>query len=175
MPAIEESLCQSFSQLGSEFISLIEAADLPGLGEEPKNANLKTALLNHQESDWPSIPPSSQTLVLSALWLLAGELDRSHTISQDLPCATGSYLHGIMHRREGDFGNAKYWFRKVGDHPVIAQLQNDSSIDYDDPFGFVDQCSEAFSSNGPAARKCIELQWSELSKLITFCLSTSDR
>jgi hypothetical protein len=58
------------------------------------------------------------------LWLLAGELDRSHVVSQSLETDEGSYWHGIMHRREGDFWNSKYWFRKVGRHPVMEQLAN---------------------------------------------------
>ena len=44
----------------------------------------------------------------SGLWLYVDELDRSHRISQQIPDATGSFWHGIMHRREGDFGNSHY-------------------------------------------------------------------
>jgi len=54
----------------------------------------------------------------AALWLYADELDRSHTISQSLHTATGSFLHGIMHRREGDFGNSLYWLAQARHHPV---------------------------------------------------------
>ena len=60
--------------------------------------------------------------LLAGLWLLAGDLDRSHTFSQSLETPTGSYWHGIMHRRERDFGNAKYWFRRVGQHPIHEPL-----------------------------------------------------
>jgi len=59
----------------------------------------------------------------SGLWLAHNFLDESHTLSQSIETTTGSYWHGIMHRREGDFSNAKYWFRKVGQHPVFAPLQ----------------------------------------------------
>lgn len=59
---------------------------------------------------------------LAGLWLGFNFLDESHTISQDLPSATGSYWHGIMHRREPDYGNAKYWFHRVGEHPVFELL-----------------------------------------------------
>lgn len=58
----------------------------------------------------------------SGLWLLYDFLDESHTISQDVPTIDGSYWHGIMHRREPDYGNAKYWFRRVPRHPVYAVL-----------------------------------------------------
>jgi hypothetical protein len=53
---------------------------------------------------------------------LAGDIERSHSISQNIENLEGSFLHGMMHRREGDFSNAKYWFRRVGNHPVIEQL-----------------------------------------------------
>src|SRR5262245_3188989 len=47
---------------------------------------------------------------LSALWLWHDFLDESHQISQDIDTVSGSYWHAIMHRREPDYGNAKYWF-----------------------------------------------------------------
>src|SRR5262245_25063275 len=47
---------------------------------------------------------------LAGLWLLANDLNASHRISQELETPEGSYWHAVMHRREGDYGNAKYWF-----------------------------------------------------------------
>src|SRR5262245_19277607 len=67
-------------------------------------------------------PPADADMAaccLSGVWLLHDFLDESHTISQSIDTPTGSYWHAIMHRREGDFSNAKYWFRRVGDHPVL--------------------------------------------------------
>jgi hypothetical protein len=59
---------------------------------------------------------------LSGLWLAHNFLDESHAVSQEIHTAEGSYWHGIMHRREGDFSNSKYWFRRVGTHPVFEPL-----------------------------------------------------
>jgi hypothetical protein len=59
---------------------------------------------------------------LAGLWLRGDFLDESHRISQDLENPTGSYWHGIMHRREPDYDNSKYWFRRVGAHPVFGAL-----------------------------------------------------
>ena len=53
-------------------------------------------------------------------------LTESHEVSQSIEGAgrnrCGDYWHAIMHRREGDFGNAKYWFRQVGTHLIQGQL-----------------------------------------------------
>lgn len=50
-------------------------------------------------------------------------LAASHEQSQALADAEGSYLHGMMHRREGDYGNAKYWFHRAGSPRIAATLR----------------------------------------------------
>ena len=67
-------------------------------------------------------PLASNPAIQAGLWLYVDELDRSHEISQDLIDPTGSYWHGIMHRREGDFSNSHYWFNRAGKHPAMALL-----------------------------------------------------
>jgi hypothetical protein len=62
--------------------------------------------------------------VKAGLLLWNDDLNRSHTIAQDLDDEHGAYLHGVMHRREPDYSNAKYWFRRVGAHPLFPQLRS---------------------------------------------------
>lgn len=68
----------------------------------------------------------------AGLWLYVDDLDSSHNISQSLNGATGAYWHGIMHRREGDFGNSHYWMRQTRSHPLRRthpELDPDALID----------------------------------------------
>ena len=60
--------------------------------------------------------------VLAGLWLYHDFLDESHAISQDLHSPDGSFWHAIMHRREGDFANAKYWYARCRHHPAFAAI-----------------------------------------------------
>ena len=60
--------------------------------------------------------------VKAGLLLWNDDLDGCHKIAQDLSDEFGAYLHGVMHRREPDYGNSKYWFRRVGDHPLFPQI-----------------------------------------------------
>lgn len=60
--------------------------------------------------------------VLAGLWLWQDYLDESHELCQIIETPSGSYWHAILHRREGDFGNAKYWFARAGAHPAIASF-----------------------------------------------------
>lgn len=96
----------------------------------------------------------------AGLWLYVDELDRSHRVSQDLEDATGSYWHGIMHRREGDFSNSRYWFHKAGKHPAMAMLPN-----YDG-HRLVDDAEKAYPES-PAA--LVERQRAEWANLFAWC------
>lgn len=108
---------------------------------------------------------------LAGLWLLHDFLNESHSISQELHSTTGSYWHGIMHRREPDYGNAKYWFRRVGQHPVfeplLAQVRASERGFQQvpelvpllkqpswDPFLFVDLCERAARRSDQLAEAC---------------------
>lgn len=70
--------------------------------------------------------PALAQACMAGLWLWWDFLDESHTISQGLDLAEGSYWHALMHRREEDFSNAKYWFRRVGPHPVFERLADEA-------------------------------------------------
>jgi hypothetical protein len=65
---------------------------------------------------------SASLAVKAGLLLWNDDLHGCHEIAQELTDEYGAYLHGIMHRREPDYGNAKYWFRRVGEHPLFPQL-----------------------------------------------------
>jgi hypothetical protein len=60
----------------------------------------------------------------AALHLWNDSLAAAHELVEHLETPTGAALHGIMHRREGDFENAKYWFHQAGDHPAFHSLQS---------------------------------------------------
>src|SRR5689334_2723957 len=77
---------------------------------------------------------------MAGLWLYHDFLDESHAISQDLHTIEGSYWHAIMHRREPDYWNANYWFRRVGAHPIYASLCVEMNAKSWDAAGFVDLC-----------------------------------
>lgn len=70
----------------------------------------------------PAANPEEAKAVVSGLWLWHDFLDISHTISQSIETPSGSFWHAIMHRREGDFSNAKYWYRRVGMHPALKTI-----------------------------------------------------
>ncbi|MBT5708499.1 hypothetical protein N9B57_00675 [Verrucomicrobia bacterium] len=171
----------------SSFFELIRTETLPSLGPEVRSGVKESGVLlpdvdNYCESH--AISGTQRNLLRSAALLWHDDLDGSHNFSQEINSSEGSFLHGIMHRREPDSSNAKYWFRLVGNHPAFAELAEavealDSTSENQrltsslsnqgewEPFAFVDACSRAMqgkrdSSNYEFLQKVQELEFNTL-------------
>jgi hypothetical protein len=108
----------------------------------------------------------------SGLWLAFGFLDESHVISQGIDTAEGSFWHAIMHRREPDASNSKYWWRRVGEHPVFALLAGEAArLGWKswDPAAFVDECEKERGSGSERETLLREVQRAEWQRLFDWC------
>jgi hypothetical protein len=148
-------------------------------------AALELATVEAAFAQTPLADPDMARCVVAGVWLVHDFLDESHAISQNVDTPTGSFWHGVMHRREGDFSNAKYWFRRVGAHPVfealsahIAELSRDrTGFELGrrlcpggkfDPMAMVDACQAALRSGGEAVDFCRQVQQAEWELLLDY-------
>lgn len=119
---------------------------------------------------------------LSGLLLRLNRWEDSHELSQTLNTAEGSYWHGIAHRLEPDYGNASYWFRRVGRHSIFPHLQTAAVEilagqstrwtlkEQWDPFLFVQWCEEANGGNEASKVKAATaIQNAEWELLFEWC------
>jgi hypothetical protein len=101
----------------------------------------------------------------AGLWLRFEFLDESHAISQETETADFNFWHAIMHRREPDPSNSKYWWRRVGAHPVLAQLRErapEVGYTFTTPEAFVDFCERVRGSGSAeeeTAKRVQQLEW----------------
>jgi hypothetical protein len=96
-------------------------------GADSKLSTALGALSPEQLFARPVKHPDDAAAALAGLWLWLDALDDCHKIAQDLVSPTGSFWHAIMHRREGDFSNAKYWYHRCPNHHVMKMLAAVSS------------------------------------------------
>ena len=179
------------SSVQDAFLKLIATPELPRLGPESRPGTLSVAELNRALDGFfagEKVPSQQQPFLRSAALLWHDHLDASHTISQGMETRDGSWLHGIMHRREPDYSNAKYWFRRVGQHEAFPKLAERVSGLLRDggaqlsarliengewlPFAFVDECERAETSNEAALTAMLQkIQAAEFNVLVEHILS----
>jgi hypothetical protein len=105
--------------------ALLQTEELAELGPERRPSALAIPELDKRLSAATQdlrVTPALKELIRALIYLWHDHLDESHHIAQEIETADGSLLHGIMHRREPDYSNAKYWFRRVGSHPCFLAL-----------------------------------------------------
>ncbi len=161
----------------------------PGIPSEEREW-LRFQIMNRPTGKLISQPDISLETVAVRAGLLQfhDELDASHQCSQSMEGEQlADHWHGIMHRREPDDSNAKYWYRRVGKSSIFkilskhaeAVLKSSSSSDADfwrkklitssgwDSFTFIDFCSFCRNSNDQELIQAAEnIQYMEMLLLL---------
>ena len=93
----------------------------------PEQVGLRS--VTREQRDWE--------LICGGLFYAGDALDRAHSIFQEVDTPEGAYWHGMLHRREGDFSNSRYWIQRAGRVAALAGLDALS------PVLFIGKCEAA--------------------------------
>ena len=167
----------------------------PGLGQGPRPGVSPLPALNRQLDEWlarSGITGARADLLRAAILLWHDHHDTAHGIVQDSETKDGSYIHAILHRREPDYGNANYWFHRVGKHVCFTELAERASALLKakeetalarelipngnwDALAFVDACEETGHEPDSTARSSLlrELQQIEFEVLFDYLTGQS--
>jgi hypothetical protein len=145
--------------------------------------------------------PQMAACAIAGLHLWNDNFHASHNLCQGIDTQAGSYWHGLCHRREGHQGeglssnlsNARYWFRRVGEHPAFDAVYRSALGTLDgagasfrwaeeaatqlrshrrwDATVLIDWVGQADAHTLPAqAEELIsEIQWREIDLLVDWC------
>ena len=73
-----------------------------------------------------SSPPASLNTLAKALWFDGkGDWEGAHNLAQDVETNDGSWVHAYLHRKEGDVGNASYWYHRAGKKMPTVPLEDE--------------------------------------------------
>jgi hypothetical protein len=119
---------------------------------------------------------------MAGLWLYFSCFEEAHRLIEDPRTPDGVYWHAILHRQEPDDGNAAYWFRRLGKHPIFGALveqarkilaalpEAEFRVGHWDPYAFVAFCERARRQPGTIQeRAAIEIQRAEWQLLFDHC------
>ncbi|WZP00083.1 hypothetical protein EP7_001700 [Isosphaeraceae bacterium EP7] len=160
LPVLDVIAALAFEALGGE-----KSLGLPLIKGEPRRPAIAKALSEPALAAWLPNAARPARLALSAgLLQIFEEWSASHEAAQEADDLgedkVAGYWHAIAHRREPDAGNATYWFRRIGRHPVFGAMErtiatwptdepNPAPVDRLvkggewDPLGFINWCDQA--------------------------------
>ena len=145
------------------FASLLATLEPPQLGPGPRAGVQPLEPLQSAIDAAFAIQPaphSDRRAARGLILLWHDHFEAAHEIVQPVETAGASCVHAILHRREPDYSNAKYWFRRVRQHPSYEPLAKEAERILQstgtgalaskllpggkwDAFAFVDACEEA--------------------------------
>lgn len=109
----------------------------------------------------------------AGLWLRFDFLDEAHALCQRAEGDPDHDLwHAILHRREPDAWNAKYWWRSAGAHPVLAELRRrapEVGYTFTTPEAFVDFCERTRGTGTGDERTAAAVQALEWELAFAWC------
>jgi hypothetical protein len=173
--------------LADDFRALIATPDLPDLGSLPRPSRLSADELESRLGAFfaaKAVAAPLQPLLRSAALLWHDHLDPCHQLSRPIPTTDGNFLHGIMHRREGAYANAKSCFHRVGRHGAFREIARQATRSLTserqnellarlvpnglwDPFALIDICEQVAGAGEadprrPALAKVQEIEFNVL-------------
>jgi hypothetical protein len=181
-------------ELGLDAAGMVAVMAYAALGDHPDGLGLPLVrsrprlsyLEAMQESSlavlFPSASRPARLAIMAGLLQVHDYWDESHQAAQEADDlgerSVSEYWHGVAHRREPDAGNATYWFRRVGRHPLFgplgqaaASLINEPALSARlvpggvwDPFAFIALCGSA--RTGESASLARRLQRLEMILLL---------
>ena len=72
-----------------------------------------------------ALPETASELLRSLYEDRRGDWDTAHAIAQQIPGRDGSRVHAYLHRKEGDLGNANYWYSRAGESAPGSSLDEE--------------------------------------------------
>jgi hypothetical protein len=122
---------------------------------------------------------------MTGLWLYFSCFEEAHELADYCETPEGELWHAILHRQEPDSGNAAYWFRKAGRHPMYSDLAREvTKITHRfreaefragrwDPFAFIAFCDRARLQPGSVQEQAaMEIQRAEWQVLFDYSART---
>jgi len=109
----------------TDFWKITATPEIPELGPGPRRSVLPRRELETKIGSFCAeneLDPSAALRLRATALLYHDHQDAAHDIIQDLGDVEAAIIHAMLHRREPDYWNAKYWVRRFDAHPIYLSL-----------------------------------------------------
>ncbi|KAI9813999.1 MAG: hypothetical protein M1827_003463 [Pycnora praestabilis] len=150
----------SFDSLYAHLLTLPAPLLPPGKSTDPALTDKISSLYVH-----PSLE--------AALHILNSDLPSAHFLArhmQNAPAYEGMYLHGILHRVEGDYDNARAWYGNVAESDVFLHAWPEDRGGKEGALGLIGEV-EKLNKEGKGEKEKLEKQSvREIKAVVEWCV-----